>query len=129
MNTTKMGHENSAMSNSTVSLSMPQEPRGSYRGSNEFICKSFFLSFFPFFFFIAHKIHHFHLGQIIWTYRRHHLLCFLFSPKSITRHVIILSVAAGQMWITIFKNISKQKQKCHNIFIIVIHRHPNGFNK
>lgn len=37
-----MGHDNPAMSNSTISLSMPQEPRGSYRGSNEFIrkCKS-----------------------------------------------------------------------------------------
>lgn len=36
----KMGHDNQAFTNSTVSLRMPQEPRGSYRGSNEFICKS-----------------------------------------------------------------------------------------
>lgn len=34
-----MGHDNHGMSNSTVSLSMPQEPRGNYRGSNEFIRK------------------------------------------------------------------------------------------
>lgn len=35
----KTGYDNHAMSNSTISVSMPQEPRGSYRGSNEFICK------------------------------------------------------------------------------------------
>lgn len=34
-----MGHQNNAMTNSDLSLSMPQEPRGNYRGSNEFICK------------------------------------------------------------------------------------------
>lgn len=38
---TKMGHDNRGMVNSTVSLSMPPEPRGSYRGSNEFIRKYF----------------------------------------------------------------------------------------
>lgn len=39
-NNIKMGHDNQAFSNSSISLSMPQEPRGSYRGSNEFIRKS-----------------------------------------------------------------------------------------
>lgn len=36
---TKMDQENLAFTSSTVSLNMPQEPRGSYRGSNEFIRK------------------------------------------------------------------------------------------
>lgn len=42
-----MGHENHGITNSTISLSMPQEPRGSYRGSNEFIrkCYSRYYSF------------------------------------------------------------------------------------
>lgn len=39
MQESKMGHENHAISNSTVTLSMPSEPRGTYRGSNEFIRK------------------------------------------------------------------------------------------
>lgn len=39
MKKSKMGHDNHAISDSTVTLHMPQEPRGSYRGSNEFICK------------------------------------------------------------------------------------------
>lgn len=44
MKESKMGHDNHAMSNSSVSLSMPQEPRGSYRGSNEFIRKYTFIA-------------------------------------------------------------------------------------
>lgn len=36
----KMGHNNPAFRNSTVTLGMPQEPRESYLSSNEFICKS-----------------------------------------------------------------------------------------
>lgn len=39
MKDSKMGHDNHAISDSTVTLHMPQEPRGSYRGSNEFIRK------------------------------------------------------------------------------------------
>lgn len=39
MNESKMGHDNLAMSQSSVTLNMPQEPRGSNRGSNEFIRK------------------------------------------------------------------------------------------
>lgn len=39
MKESKMGHDNHGVSDSTVTLNMPQEPRGSYRGSNEFICK------------------------------------------------------------------------------------------
>lgn len=35
-----MAHDNHAISNSSISLSMPHEPRGSYRGSNEFILTS-----------------------------------------------------------------------------------------
>lgn len=34
-----MAYTNNAMSNSDISLNMPPEPRGNYRGSNEFIRK------------------------------------------------------------------------------------------
>lgn len=48
-----MSHENRGLSSSTVSLDMQTEPRGSYRGSNEFICKCVFtlvcLGYFIFF--------------------------------------------------------------------------------
>lgn len=40
-----MSHENRGLSSSTVSLDMQTEPRGSYRGSNEFIRKCVFTAF------------------------------------------------------------------------------------
>lgn len=90
LNATKMGHENHALSNSTVSLSMPQEPRGSYRGSNEFICMLFMLLLlFDNLLRIKYRIHNFHLGQIIWTHRRHRLLYFLFHQNQLFGQFII----------------------------------------
>lgn len=50
MTKSEMGHDNHGISSSTVSLSMPPEPRGSYRGSNEFICKYILWLFIMFMF-------------------------------------------------------------------------------
>lgn len=40
-----MAYTNNGMTNSEISLSMPQEPRGNYRGSNEFIRKYLLIAF------------------------------------------------------------------------------------